>query len=135
MKKLLLLALLCFSVNVFAFKWEKIFVDKFGSAQYVDIEDVKKKDGYLQYWVLIDNFKPFTDGTRSSVGKWRVDCVEEKITWLSLISYSQPMGRGAITAISYHSSNLDGLTPNKILYPKSNSTYYSLMKFICDKDK
>ena len=43
MKKLLLLALLCFSVNVFAFKWEKIFVDKFGSAQYVDIEDVKKK--------------------------------------------------------------------------------------------
>ena len=43
MKKLLLLALLCFSVNVFAFKWEKIFVDKFGSTQYLDIEDVKKK--------------------------------------------------------------------------------------------
>ena len=133
MKKLSLLSLLCFSFNVFAVKWEKISVDKFGSTQYIDVEDIRKKNGFANYWVLIDNLNPFTDGTFSSIGKWRVNCAVGKITWLSLTSYIQPMGKGEITTLSYHSSNLAELTPNKILYPKSNSTYYNLMKFVCKR--
>lgn len=132
MKKLLLLALLCFSVNSYSFNWKKIDVDEFGSAQYIDVDDIKKKKGLNYYMVLINSLNPSSDGTSSSIGKWKVSCVDKKITWLSLTSYSQPMGKGRITNKIYHSSNLVELTPNKILYPKPNSAYYNLMKFVCD---
>jgi hypothetical protein len=126
--------LVCFA-NAYATKWEKIYVDEFGSSQYINFDEIKENNRVFNYLVLIDNVEVFTDGTYSSIGKWKVDCLIEKVTWLSLTSYSQPMGKGKIITSIYHSSNLVELTPNKVIYPKINSRYYNLMKFVCDLSK
>ena len=134
MKKLLLTALLCFSINGFAFNWVKVSKNSMGNS-YVDVDSIKKRDGLIYCQVLIDNLKSIAGASYSSIGKWKVDCSNEKVVWLSLSSYSKSMGEGKITSATYHSSNLVGLTPNKILYPTLNSPYYNLMKFACDNGK
>ena len=42
MKKLLLLTLLCFSINGFAFNWKKVAEAK-GNFFYVDVDNIKKQ--------------------------------------------------------------------------------------------
>ena len=134
MKKILLTTLLYFCVNGFAFNWIKVAENSMGDS-YVDIDSIKKNDGLVYCQVLIDNLKSTSGGSYSSIGKWKVDCLNEKVVWLSLSSYSKSMGEGKVTSTNYHSSNLVGLTPNKILYPTFNSPYYDLMKFACGDAK
>jgi hypothetical protein len=102
---------------------------------YVDVDSIKKSNGLVYCHVLIDNLKSITGGPYSSIGKWKVDCLNEKVVWLSLSSYSNSMGKGKVTSTNYPSYNLVGLTPNKTLYPTLNSPYYNLMKFACDNGK
>ena len=72
--------------------------------------------------MLVDLLEPFYDGTNSHINKYKVDCVEEKQTWLNTTNYSQSMGRGKIG---------NDYTLNKIVYPKPNSVGYVVMKFVC----
>ena len=102
---------------------------------YVDVDSIKKSNGLVYCQVLIDNLKSITGEPYSSIGKWKVDCLNEKVVWLSLSSYSNSMGKGKVTSANYYSSNLAGLTPNKTLYPTLNSPYYNIMKFACDNAK
>ena len=126
MKKLLLLTLLCFSINGFAFNWKKVTESVMGDSVYVDVDNIKKRNGIVYYWQLADYLEPTSGGTNSSISKYRVNCVEEKQTWLNATWYSQSMGKGRITG----ESNL-----NEIQYPKPNSVGYSVMKFACDNAK
>jgi len=49
MKKLLLLTLLCFSINGFAFNWQKVAENTSGNSFYVDIDNIKKHNGLVYY--------------------------------------------------------------------------------------
>ena len=130
MKKLLLLTLLCFSINGFAFNWKKVADSTDGGSYYVDVDNIKKRNGLVYYWTLGDFFEPLRGGplgdANSSIDKYKVDCVEEKQTLLNATFYSQPMGEGKIVQDSTH---------NKIIYPKPNSNGYFAMKFACDNAK
>ena len=53
MKKLLLLTLLCFSINGFAFNWKKVIETSRGDS-YIDIDNIKKRNGLVYYWRLDD---------------------------------------------------------------------------------
>ena len=134
MKKLLLTVLLCFCLNAYAFNWMKVTENSMGDA-YIDVDSIKKGNGLVYCQVLIDNLKSIAGASYSSIGKWKVDCRNEKVVWLSLSSHSESMGKGKVTSANYHFSNLVGLTPNKTLYPILNSPYYNLMKFACDNAK
>tara|TARA_R100001594_G_scaffold131954_1_gene171904 strand:+ start:52 stop:432 length:381 start_codon:yes stop_codon:yes gene_type:complete len=123
MKKLLLLTLLCFSINGFAFNWKKVGESSVGDSYYLDVDNIKKHNGFVYYWEVVDLLKPSQDGDYSHISKWQVDCVKEKRTWLSITFYSQPMGKGRI---NYEA------TPNKIKYPKPGEAGYVLMKLACD---
>ena len=73
-----------------------------------------------------DNLEPIKSSlgnVNSSIGKFKVDCGEEKQIWLNSTYYSQSMGRGKI---------ITETTPNKILYPKPNTVTYTVMKFACN---
>lgn len=70
-----------------------------------------------------DYLEPKYRGTNSSISKWKVDCREEKRTWLNSTDYSQSMGRGTI---------IFELSPNIINYPKPTSINYVVMKFVCN---
>ena len=122
MKKLLLLTLLCFSINGLAINWKKVVVDRSGDSYYVDVDNIKKRNGLLYYSRLEDYLKP-KNGDYSLIRKYKVDCIEGKRTWLSDTFYNQPMGKGKITG---------EISPKKINYPKPNSIGYVVMKFACD---
>ena len=55
MKKLLLLTLLCFSINGFAFNWKKVTESVMGDSVYVDVDNIKKHNGLVYYWRLVDH--------------------------------------------------------------------------------
>ena len=121
MKKLLLTALLCFCVNAYAFNWKKVGESLIGDNYYVDVSNIKKHNGLIYYWELVDYLDPNL-GANSSIGKYKANCGEEKLTWLNVTYYSQSMGRGKIITES---------TPENIQYPKPNSVGYVVMKFAC----
>ena len=122
MKKLLLLALLGFSINGFSVNWKKVIVDRSGDSYYVDVDNIKKQNGLLYYSRLEDYLRP-RNGDYSFIRKFKVDCTKGKRIWLSDTFYNQPMGRGKITG---------EINPKKISYPKPNSIGYIVMKFSCD---
>jgi hypothetical protein len=73
--------------------------------------------------MLSDYLEPFSSGANSSIHKYKVDCVEEKQTWLNSTYYSQSMGKGRI---------LFEDSPNKIKYPRPKSLEHTAMKFVCN---
>ena len=126
MKVILFTTLLLFSVNGFAFNWKKVSQNKGGDTYYVDVDNLKKHYGFVYYWQLDDLLEPIksvSDSINSAIIKYKVDCGEEKQTWLNENYYSQSMGRGRIVAES---------SPNKIDYPKPREVGYTVMKFACD---
>ena len=122
MKKLLLFALLGFSINGFSVDWKKVIVDRSGDSYYVDVDNIKKQNGLLYYSRLEDYLRP-RNGDYSFIRKFKVDCTKGKRTWLSDTFYNQPMGRGKITR---------EINPKKVSYPKPNSIGFTVMKFSCD---
>tara|TARA_A100001011_G_scaffold244650_1_gene252673 strand:+ start:299 stop:676 length:378 start_codon:yes stop_codon:yes gene_type:complete len=122
MKKLLLLTLLCSSINGFAVNWKKVIVDRSGDSYYVDVENIKNRNGLLYYSRLEDYLEP-KNGDYSFIRKFKVDCTEGKRIWLSDTFYNKPMGKGNITG---------EINPKEISYPKPNSIGYVVMKFACD---
>ena len=127
MKKLLLLTLLCFSINGFAYNWKKVGESRWGD-WYVDVDSIKKRNGFVYYWTLIDYFEPIEKNINSGITKFKVDCVEEKLTFLNATTYTQSMGKGRIV----YEDNYSFTLPSFALSPK-NDTYQ--MKFACDNAK
>ena len=66
MKKLLLLTLLCFSINGFGFNCKKVSESTDGDSYYVD--NIKKHNGLFYYWELTDSLEPikFEEDTANS---------------------------------------------------------------------
>ena len=63
MKKLLFISLLTFSINVVAVNWVKIEDNTGGDSFYVDVDDIKKSNGHIYYWNLINFIKPSKNGS------------------------------------------------------------------------
>ena len=83
MKITLFSIILLFSINSFAVSWKKLSENESGSTFYVDVENIKKDNGFVYYWILIDYLKSTEIGTHSDISEYKVNCVDEKQTWLS----------------------------------------------------
>ena len=125
MKTILFSILILFSINGFAFNWKKVSGNELGDL-YVDVDNIKKRNGLVYYWILVENLETTSNGVNSSIGKLKVDCVIETATQLQTIFYSQSMGRGKI---------MTQVTSNEIVYPPPNSVLYGAMKFACENAK
>lgn len=128
MKKLLLLTLLCFSINGFAFNWKKVGENKIGDSYYVDVDSIKKHNGFVYYWELVDFLEPSSKGVFSFIMKWKHDCREnprDLTKILDLTVYSQQMGREKII-VERSKIRFNGI------YLKPESLYFrSSEKFAC----
>ena len=124
MKFIFIPILILFSINGFTQNWKKVAENKIGN-YYVDIDSIKKINGLVHYSDLVNFIEPF-NGDSSVISEYKVDCAEEKQTWLNLTNFSQPMGKGKINSES---------TPNEIIYPKSNTIYFYLIKNVCNYKK
>jgi hypothetical protein len=125
MKIIIFSVLLIFSINGFAVNWKKFGENSMGYS-YVDVDNIKKLNNVVYYWRLFDYLNPSPIGVHSSISKFTVDCVVEKLTWISSSYFSQPMGKGSI---------IKEKTSNKTLYPRPNTVEYETMKFACEYKK
>ena len=124
MKNVVFFLLLLFSVHGIATSWKKVAENELGS-YYVDFDSIKKKRGLIYYSDLIDFLEPF-EGNASARNRYAVDCENEKQTWLSFTAYGKSMGKGKVNSRS---------EPNEVIYPKSNTIYFFIIKNICYYEK
>jgi hypothetical protein len=101
MKKLLLLTLLCFSINGFAFNWVKVITSTAdGVTIYIDTNSIQKKGNLIYVWELQDYLEPKSIGSgitmSSSVTKYKIGCDELKSMPVVYEIYSSNMGRGRL---------------------------------------
>ena len=135
MKKLLLTALLCFSINGFAYNWKKVGESIIGDTLYVDTDSIKKTNDAVYFWSLMDYLEPSNTiqitprkmvASYSLISKYKVDCKENKLTNLSSTSYTGQMAKGRVINESMRNSSS---------YPKPHTFIRTAMEFVCNNAK
>ena len=121
MKQFIFIFLLCFSINGFSVMWQKVTEGNSGDIIYIDTDNIETDENRIYYYSLIDFFKPNKE-SYSAVSKYKVDCGEEQISWLSTTYYSQPMGKGKIISKS---------TVNQIRLPQTEPIARAELLFVC----
>ncbi len=114
--------LFLFSANVLATNWQRVYINPMGDS-YVDVSSLQKRNNVVYYSRLFDYTQPSPIGVNSSVSQFTVDCIGEKIIWLSSKYYKGRMGKGEI---------LKEGTFNRRMFPRPNTVDYVTMKFVCN---
>ena len=128
MKKLLILLFsIIISLNSYG-EWVHVSTSISGSSKgdqwYVDIDTIKKNDGYIYFWILQDKLKPDQWGDISVKSLSEADCSLNREKYLSFIFYKQPMGEG----------ENETATPTNIdwKYHLPNSNGQNILDYVCD---
>ena len=122
MKKVIVIILLTYSISGFAVKWEKISQGYDGNSIYIDLDSIEKKESRVYYSNLIDFLEP-KQKSYSVVSKFKVDCGEEQMSWLSTTYFSQQMGKGEIVSKS---------TVKQIRLPQTDTLARAELLFVCN---
>ena len=104
-------------------KWTKMGQNGSGMIFYVDFERIRKIDGYVYWYDLIDLFKPDKDGDTSYKGYRQGDCNLLRYKYLNSSFHKEPMG-GEIGVT---------VTPKnqEWKYPHANSVKEPILKSVC----
>ena len=122
MRLVLFHLLFLFSANVLATNWQRVYINPMGES-YVDVNNLQKRNNVVYYSRLFDYTQPSPIGVNSSVSQFTVDCIGEKITWLSSKYYKGRMGKGEIVK----EGNF-----NRRMFPRPDTVDYITMKFVCN---
>ncbi len=82
-----------FSLPSYA-EWTKVSENIDGVNYYVDLNRIRKHDGYVFYWELVDLVKPSSEGYLSYRIYKKVDCDLMRFISLDETDYKEHMGRG-----------------------------------------
>ena len=126
MKKLTLILTLLFSTVMFSSTsfagWTEVGEVK-GNTFYVDFERIRKHDGFVYYWWLVDYLKPI-EGDLSSKVYHQGDCKLFRFKTLSISNHKEPMGGGGG----------EQYTPtDKWKYPPPESAMEEIHKQVCNR--
>ena len=91
---------------------------------YLDFDIIRKHDGLVYYWYLIDYLRPDTDGDLSYKNYKQGDCKLFRFKWLSGSFHKEPMGGG---------TGVVDNDPNKWTYPPPNSVSEVILKQVCNR--
>ena len=123
MKKLLILLFsILISFNSYG-EWKELGKDVDGDTYYIDTDTIKEHKEYVYYWVLSDYLKPLGGRYMSSKVYYQGDCGVNRLKYLSVIFYEQPMGGG-----SGETNN----PPDEWKYPSPDSIVGGMLKYVCD---
>jgi len=128
MLKYLALILILLSSSTAYAEWTEVVENVDGSKLYVDVETIRKHDGYVYFWNLNDFLEPIDDSL-SAVVYWQGDCKIFKLLGLSFSEHKEPMGEG-VGDIETIPDN-----ENEWFYPAPNSSMYIVLDFVCDRAK
>ena len=82
-----------FISNVVA-EWVEVAKYEGGGTAYLEIDTIKKADGYVYYWTMTDNLVPDEYGTLSAQVYIQGDCNKNRVKTLSYVWFTRNMGRG-----------------------------------------
>lgn len=91
---------------------------------YLDIHKIKKQNGYIYFWDLVNHSKPSLFGIQSIKTYVQGDCKLFRIKYLKHHYHNKPMGKGTP---QYKSNDSD----INWKYPPPNSTNGALLEKIC----
>ena len=91
---------------------------------YVDFERIKKVDGYVYFWNLVDYIKPGKYGDLSEKSYNQGDCKLFRVKVLSGSFHKERTGRG---------TGSDGKITGKWKYPSPNSVSEILLNSVCSR--
>ena len=127
MKSLLTILTLVFTVmfssTSFA-EWTKVSENVLGDTVYVDFERIRKVDGYVYIWELIDYLKPDKYGDLSVKLYIQGDCKLFRYKNLSFSYHKEPMGGGTGDV---------NTQKQDWTYPPPNSVSETLLKSVCSR--
>ena len=93
---------------------------------YVDYERIRKVEGYVYWWNMVNYVKRNKDGFLSGTGYAQGDCKLFRYKHLKLFSYYQPMATGVV-------KKYDSSIPNwGWEYPLPNSAGEHILKSVCE---
>ena len=128
MKKLLLIFTLLFSAAMYSSpvraEWTKLG-DVDGNTFYLDLERIRKHDGYVYYWDLLDYLKPTETGVWSVKIYSQTDCKLFRFKFLSFSFYKEPMGEGT--------ADTSNAKDQEWKYPPPNSSRETALKKVCSQ--
>ena len=120
---IIILSVVMFSSKSFS-KWTETFMIGKGEAiHYIDFDRIRKKNGYVYWWSLIDFSKP-NKGILSIMGYAQGDCKMYRRKVLSIVTYKKNMGRGT-------SKTYDG--DDKWIYPRPKTAHEDALKRLCNE--
>ena len=126
MKSLLFIFTLLFSIVLFSVpsyaRWTKVGANVAGNSFYVDYEKIKKKNGYVYWWSLLDFLKPLDGRYLSHKVYTQGDCALLRFLTLSSHLHKEPMGRG---------DKDTSKSPEEWRYPTPNSVNKTILKSVC----
>ena len=82
--------------------WKWVSENVKGSTYYVDFERIRKHDGYVYWWDLIDLLQPDKEGDLSSKSYYQGDCMLFRYKYLSISFHKEPMGGGTGNTSTYN---------------------------------
>ena len=97
-----------------------------GDTYYVDLERIKKVDGYVFYWNLHNYLKPIKYEYRSYIFYNQGDCRSFRFKILNSSFYKEQMGGGT----PYSTSNKPD---SEWTYPPTISVNDSILKQVCSR--
>ena len=114
-----------FSSSTSFAEWTKVGENVVGDTVfYVDVERIRKHDGYVYWWELSDWLEPDEYGTMSGKVYKQGDCKKFRYKWLSGTLHKGPMGGGIVSETSN--------TPDKEWkYPPPDSSGEIVLKVVC----
>ena len=104
--------------------WSEVGTNVDGDTYYVDFERIRKHDGYVYFWELIDFLKPTPYGHLSGKIYIQGDCKKLRYKYLSASFHKGPMGGG-------ETSEIDNKPDKEWDYPPPNSVIETVLKLVC----
>jgi len=93
-----------------------------GTSFYVDLERIRKHDGHVYWWELVDFSKPTEYGHLSGKTYSQGDCKLFRSKYLSATLYKEPMGEG---------TGETRTISEKWDYPPPDSSNETILKRVC----
>ena len=104
-------------------EWTKVSKNVTGATIYVDLDRMRKVDGYVYYWALIDLPKPDEDGDLSYKSYKQADCKLFRMKDVSASFHKEPMGGGPGESVNAENPKWE--------YPPPNTIGESMLKLAC----
>ena len=98
---------------------------KKGDTFYVDFDRIRKQDGFVYFWDLLDRLKPDEFGTLSDKVYKQGDCKLFRFKNLSFSFHNEPMGNGT--------GDVEEPDEKDWKYPNPNSMGGIVLKSVCSR--